>query len=174
MTIEHQTIDEEIAKCTEAQLRDILYFAGKFYRVGAFGLYIRIERRKARASDWRVGLGAIGMAVFLSLAFALDHSLIPAFIFSAPYFGMATVAGMIVALWRGVRLSDWFVALYFASYLLAAVIVLPAAFLENNVPLFLAVSLLISVSLVIFLNIALCIYVLIRAASTPAWRPARV
>ena len=177
-TFEHRAIQAELdAIIDPADLRDALYhFGKKFHVIKIAGYPLRFERRKARASDWRIGLGAVGMAGLMSLAFVLDKSLVPAFINSAPYIGILTVLGMFAAAARRIRVSDWFVVTYLGSCFLAALMFLPVILLERDVPALLAAGFLFSISLALFMNISTFFYVLNAHFATwsfgPAWHEA--
>jgi hypothetical protein len=161
-TFEQRAIQEELDLIDDpADLRDVLYLYGnKFYTFNLAGYRLRFERRKARASDWRVGFLAILVAGLLSLGFVVDQSIVSAFTNSAPYIWTFSIIGMAFAAWRRIRVSDWFLLLYLASYLAAASIVVPATLVgENNMFPLLAAGLLFSVSLALFLNISMLFYV---------------
>lgn len=161
-TFEQRAIQEELDLIDDpADLRDLLYlFGNEFYTFNIAGHRLRFERRKARASDWRIGVVAVLVAALLSLAFVLDQAIITAFVGSAPYIGAASLVGMFFAAWRRIRVSDWFLLFYLGSYLTAASIVLPTVLLsENNMLPLLAAAILFSVSLALFLNISFLFYV---------------
>lgn len=171
-TLEHRAIQAELTHINNpADLRDALYrFKNKFYTLTIAGRPLRFERRRARAADWRIGFGALLFAALLSLAFAYDPGLIPAFVNSAPWFGLIAVLGCALAAKRRIRLSDWFVLFFLASYVFAALALFPALIFEDAVfaSRIFAASLVYSVSLAIFLNISAGIYML-QINLRPRW-----
>lgn len=151
-------------------MRDIRYNVGQFYRFSFLGYRLRVERRRIKLSDLRVGIGTIGMAGALSLFFVAIPSAIFAFLEGAPYIGLFALFGVIFAAWRRIRLSDWFILLYLASYIIAATTLLPILFLgESPLPPLYASAVMFSISLVLFLNLSFFIYILRVNGWLPFW-----
>jgi hypothetical protein len=165
-TLEHQAIIDELRELRTITNKldvaeDIRYNVKNFYYFSFLGYKMRLERRKMRASDLRVGIGAIVFSGLMSLMFAFDNSLIPLFIQISPFIWVISIVGTFAAALRKIRLSDWFVLIYLASYMLAAVSLLPVLFLgDTTIPTVFAAMILFSVSFAMFLNLAFAIYIL--------------
>jgi|GEM_PF-2868341 hypothetical protein len=161
-SLEQESIKAELERIVSiADLREIKYNVGQFHLIHLLGFKMRIERRRLRAADLRVGLGAFGMAALMSVAFALDRSLIYSFVETSPIFSIITAVGLIAAARRQIRLSDWYMLFYMMSYIITAALLFPALMVDpGQINSFLAAGIVFSLSLVIFLNISTCFYVI--------------
>lgn len=172
-TLEQETIRAELERIVSIdELREIRRNVGQFHLLHFFGYKMRIERRRLRAADLRVGLGAFGMAALMSVAFALDRSLIYSFVDTAPIFSIVTAVGLAAAGYRRIRLSDWYMLFYIMSYITTAILLFPALMVDpSQINSFFAAGIVFSISLVIFLNISTCFYVVKANRWLPTLRP---
>jgi hypothetical protein len=173
-TLEHEAIAAALANITSIEeLREIRYNVGQFYVLNIAGYKMRVERRKMRASDLRIGFASIGMAGLMTLAFALDQSLVYSFVESAPLFSILTAVGLVAAGFRKIRLSDWFMLFFMFSFVVTAMVLFPVMMMDaDQVNSFLAAGVVFSVSLALFLNISTFFYVLKAHFATPSFGPA--